>query len=272
MPVTSEPIQGYAPISGAQIFFEVSGQGEPLLLIHAGVADSRMWDAQAARWAESRRVIRCDMRGFGLSAHAPGAFTFHDDLAELLRSLGVARADVVGASFGGAVALDLTLAHPELVGRLVLVAPALGGYVFETPAMREFFAQENALLAADDVDGAVELNMRMWVDGVGRDAGLVPPEIRAKVAEMQRLAFVLPPADGEDALDLEPPAIERLGDIAQPTLVMVGTNDQAEFRTIAKLVAQHIGNARYEEVVGAAHMISMEQPDTFARLVEQFLA
>src|SRR5947209_17479056 len=109
---------GFLDVQGAPLYYEVAGQGYPLLLIHAGIADSRMWDEQFQVFARQYRVIRFDLRGYGQSAIPPNLFAEYEDTAVLLHSLGADKAHVVGIAFGGKIAIDLTLAHPEMVTSL----------------------------------------------------------------------------------------------------------------------------------------------------------
>src|SRR5688500_4113635 len=123
---------GMADVNGARIYYEVAGEGEPLVLVHAGIADSRMWDGQLTAFADRNRVIRHDMRGFGMSAMVDGPFSHHDDLRGLLDSLDVERAHLVGCSMGGGAVLDFALGYPQRVVNLVLVGSAVGGFSPDT--------------------------------------------------------------------------------------------------------------------------------------------
>lgn len=269
---TTETRTGYLPFNGTELYFETKGTGNPLLLIHAGVADRRMWEQQFEEFSRSHFVIRCDLRGFGLTRNPPGDFAHHADIAALLRSLRVESARVVGASFGGSVAIDFAISHPGMVDALVLAAPALGGYDFASAAILDFFEAEEAAFERGDLDTATELNLRMWVDGFGRQPGTVSPDIREQVREMQFHIFLQAQQPGGNSKNLAPPAIDRLHEIAVPTLVLIGDHDAAEFLSIADLIARRIQNARLVTIPGAAHLPSMEKPGEFNRRVLEFLA
>jgi len=263
---------GFASVEGARLYYETSGAGEPLLLIHAGVADSRMWEAQWELFAAQYQVIRYDMRGFGRTEVTAGStFTGHDDAAALLRHLGVERAAVVGISFGGMIALDLALAYPELVRALVLGAPSVDG---EPPSqtLRQFGREEAALLERGDLDGATELNLRTWVDGPQRGPGEVNALVREQVRVMQRAAFELVLPEGFDQEGLDPPAAQRLAEVAAPTLVLVGDLDLPDKVQSAQRLAEAIPGAQHTLIPGVAHMLNMERPGEFNRLVLTFLA
>ena len=125
--MTTSSEQGSVEINGAQIAYEIAGAGHALTLIHAGIADKRMWDAQFATFAESYRVLRYDIRGFGQSTLPAGPYTMREDLRALLQHLGIARTHMIGISMGGSIAIDFTLDYPEMVSALIPVAAGISG-------------------------------------------------------------------------------------------------------------------------------------------------
>lgn len=261
---------GFADVNGGRLYYEVAGSGQPLLLIHAGVADSRMWDNQWSLLAQHYRVIRYDIRGFGQSALTPGAFASYEDAAELLRFLNIERAHVIGMSWGGKIAIDLALAHPEMVQLLVLGAPSVGGAPQSEEVIR-FGQEEDALLERGDLVGATELNLRMWVDGPHRTPEQIDPVVRERVREMQFHAFSLPFLGEVNQYELEPPAIERLNEIRAPTLVIVGDLDVDEKVLLAQRIVGEVVGARLVTRADVGHMVSMERPDEFNQIVLKFL-
>lgn len=262
---------GMAPVNGAELYYEVEGVGAPLLLLHAGVADSRMWEQQALALAEHYRIIRCDLRGFGRTDVPPAPFAYHDDVAGLLDFLDVERAHLLGCSFGSQVALDVALAHPQRVRSLILAAPSVGG---EAPSsrIRRFWEQEEAALEAGDLEAAVELNLRLWVDGPQRAPQAVASAVRRRVYAMQLEAFQKDVPEGAQWLRLSPPAIQRLDAVQAPTLILVGQLDLEEKRVLARRLEREIAGAAAVVVDGAAHMLSMERSQTFNRHVLDFLS
>ncbi len=262
---------GFLDVQGAPLYYEVTGQGYPLLLMHAGVADSRMWDEQFQVFARLFRVVRFDLRGYGQSVIPPNLFADYEDPAVLLRSLGIEKAHVVGISFGGKIAIDFTLAHSEMVSSLVLAAPDVGGYP-ASAKVRQFNEEEAHLLEQGDLDAAAELNVRTWVDGPRRTPEQVNPGVRERVREMQYHAFTVPVPEGADEIPLEPPAIERLVEIRVPTLLIIGEYDLEDKHTLVNLLAREISGAQRVVVANAAHMVNMEQSEEFNRLVLDFLA
>jgi 3-oxoadipate enol-lactonase len=270
MPMRTEARSGFAEVSGAKLYYEVAGEGDPLLLLHAGVGDSRMWDDQWEEFSRHFRVIRTDLRGFGRTVVPSGRFSYHEDLAALLRYLGEEAACVIGLSFGGRVAIDFALAHPEMVRVLILGAPVVSGHK-PSQVLQRFSKEEDALLERGDLEGATELNLRMWGDGPSRTPDQVDPAVRERVRAMQMDVFRVPVPDDAEDEPLEPPAMERLQEIRVPTLIIVGELDQPDFLEIADTLAESIEGARKEVVPGVAHLPSLEKPKEFNLIVEAFL-
>lgn len=124
--------KGFAAINGANLYYEVAGSGHPLVLVHAGIADNRMWDDQFSAFANQYRVIRFDQRGYGQSPPMEGEFARHNDLYELLKFLKVERAYLIGCSMGGRVCLDFALEHPDIAAALIMVGSGPSGFDFKT--------------------------------------------------------------------------------------------------------------------------------------------
>ena len=256
--------------NGAKLYVEAAGSGHGLVFIHAGVADSRMWDAEFAAFQERFRVVRFDLRGFGRSPMVPGSFAYHDDVVAVMDAAGVPTATLVGCSFGARVAMDACLANPSRVDRLVLVAPGLSS-MDDDPDIQKFGEEEDALVEKGDLEGATELNLRMWVDGPFRRPGQVSSDVREQVRVMQLDAFRVPVPEGVHRVRLEPPADDRLAEIGVPTLVIVGALDlPVKFRT-AERIEGSIPGARRVVIPDAAHMVTLERPAEFQRILREFL-
>jgi pimeloyl-ACP methyl ester carboxylesterase len=262
--------EGIVEVPGGSLYFQQSGEGEALVLIHAGIADSRMWDDQAHPFAERFHVICYDVRGFGRSSDAAGDFAHYEDLRTILDHLSLPGVHLVAVSMAGSIAIDFALAYPERVLSLTLVATGPNGYDRWGEEIRSGWAEEEAAIEAGDMERAIEINLRMWVDGPQRQPADVDPAVRSRVREMLELNL---PRQGEgEAQDLEPAAINRLGDIRTPALVIVGDKDVPEIIDSSRLLAREIRGASIEEMAGVAHLPNMERPAEFNRLVLDFLA
>lgn len=221
-----------------------------------------MWEPQWGALTERHRTIRCDLRGFGDSPLPDGAFNNADELIRLLDALGIDRASVVGASFGGRVALELAATWPERVDRLILLCGGWEG-VEPDPELQAFAEEEEELLDEGEVDAAVELNVRTWLGPDASDAS------RSLVRRMQRRAFEvqLEAGDGPEVehRDLNPRTVEA------PALTVSGAQDFVHFRQVAAALAELIPNAEHLELDWAGHLPSLERPDLMAGLLLEHL-
>jgi pimeloyl-ACP methyl ester carboxylesterase len=247
-------------------------QPSTVLLLHAGIADSQMWRPQIeALVTAGYRVLAPDLRGFGQRALEPVPFSHLRDLEVLLDG----PAAVVGNSLGGRVALELSLYRPELVERLVVIAPGLPGWEWSAET-RAGWAEEETAYESGEVEAAAEASVRMWVDGPRRTPEEVDSTIRSDVRamvlrsyEMQRDGWE---AGAREEVLLDPPVNTRLAEIDCPTLVIVGEEDVADMRSLAAHIADAVSGARLVEVSGAAHLPSLERPDEINELLLAFLA
>lgn len=269
MPETTHVTHQVAPVNGAEIHYEADGSGPAIVLMHAGIADRRMWDAQTPDFRATNRVIRYDLRGFGTTAMPPGAFSHRDDLAGLLRHLDIASAIVVGASFGGRVAIEFALEYPDMVDALVLAGSALGGYPFSED-LDIFEAEIEEAHESGDLDRAAEVDVRVWIDGPRRTPDQVDPAFRKRAHELARGVYEVMSFDGQPQR-MEPPAIERLRELRVPTLIVAGDLDQPDILRIADQLVTESPGARRIFMDGTAHLPSMERPERFNTILRDFL-
>jgi pimeloyl-ACP methyl ester carboxylesterase len=242
------------------------GAGPVVVLLHAGVADGRVWEPQVELLAQRYRLIRPDLRGFGRTPLPPEPYTDADDVVALLDELGISASHVVGSSLGGRVALELAQAHAEYVASLVLLCPAFSG-LEPTPAVRSFGQQEEALLDAGAIDEAVELNVETWL---GPEASA---EAQDLVRLMQKQAF-----DAQQAADSDPtfpwpePVAVDPAQLSVPTLVVSGDHDLDHFQNVARYLASTIKGAELVSLPWAGHLPGLERPQAITELVLGFLA
>ena len=261
---------GTAEVNGARIYYESAGEGEPLVLVHAGIADSRMWEGQLTAFADRYRVIRYDMRGFGRTAMVEGPFSHHEDLHALLDYLGLEQTHLVGCSMGGGAVLDFALEYPQRAGKLVLVGSAVGGFGPDFDPPKEW----DELVAAEeagDLELVSELEVGIWVVGPERSPDEVDTSVRDLVCEMNLITLRNEAAGLGEEWEPEPPAADRLPDVQAPTLLIVGDEDQPRVFAAADLLEKEIPNVRKVVMHGTAHVPNMERPEEFNRLVLDFL-
>ena len=263
--------EGFGRVNGASFHYEVMGEGEPLVLVHAGIADGRMWDGQFEAFAGRYRVIRYDMRGFGRTVvTSGGTHSHHDDLRGLLDYLGIEQARFVGCSMGGKTVIDFALEFPGRTRALVLVGSAVGGFEPDVDPPKEW----DELVAADeagDLERVSELEVRVWVDGPYRGTDRVEPAVRDLVREMDLIALKNEAAGSGAEKPLEPPAANRLIEVQVPALVLVGDRDRPEIVATAYLLEERLPNAQMVVMPDTAHLPNMERPEEFNRIVLEYL-
>ncbi|MEZ4859833.1 MAG: alpha/beta fold hydrolase [Caldilineaceae bacterium] len=261
---------GYAPVNGTELYYETLGEGSPLILIHGGQLDRRMWDEQFRVFAQSHRVIRYDVRDHGLSKCPAGAYAHHEDLQGLLEHLQIGQATLMGLSLGALIAIDFALVHPDKVNALLLVSPGLSGYAAPSEQVLANHAQMIKAWEAGDMESVVEYFLRSWVDGPQRTQAQVDALVRERVRSMALERIIQGPSEGEPQ-PLTPPALDRLGEIHVPTLVVVGDLDMPDILAIAEILVGGIATAERTVMPGVAHMANMEHPAEFNQLVQDFL-
>ncbi|MEU0695467.1 alpha/beta hydrolase [Streptomyces niveus] len=247
--------------------YTVTGNGPPVVLVHAGVADHRMWDAIVPGLTERHTAISYDLRGFGGSAPPAGPFSETDDLRLLLDHLGHERVRLVGASWGGRVAVDFALEHPDRVRSLALLAPPWPGYDWSA-GMVAYDEAETAALAAGDIDVAVQVNLDMWLRGPAREWHDVDPALAGQLRASVRTALMNQDVVDEHSRDGE---AGHIGTIAVPTLVGIGSLDVADFQDIARRYAAGIPGATLVEFPTAAHLIALDAPGELTAALVPFL-
>jgi 3-oxoadipate enol-lactonase len=233
------------------------------LLLHAGIADRRMWAPQVdALRAAGHEPVAPDLPGFGEEPLVPPTVDYVTFAAERSGGPGA----VVGCSFGGRVALELAAARPHLVERLVLVAPGLASTAWSEETQAGF-AEEEELVEAGDLAGAAAQQARMWLG----------PDAEASVHELTEAMTLRSyeqqlPVDGRvRGVWPEPSAETRLAEIAAPTLVVMGSDDLPELHDVAARLVREMPDARLAAIQGAGHLPSLERPDELDRLLVEFL-
>ena len=256
-------------INGARIHYERVGEGMPVIFLHAGVADARMWRSQVDVLARQFDVITPDMRGFGASELRPEEWSPVEDLLGLVDELHLKPAHLVGCSVGGGLAIDFALEHGERISKLVLVAPGVGGLPPD-PSDATLWEEVERAEKSGDVDAMLRAEARLWLDGPTRPEGYVRDPVRKFMVEMNG-SNVGQDWEHAPTRKLEPPAADRLQEITAPTLLIVGDHDLATVYKAADLVTEKVPHVRKVVIHDAAHLPNLEHPDEFNRVVLDFL-
>ncbi|MGW5747685.1 alpha/beta fold hydrolase [Amycolatopsis sp. NPDC003861] len=272
-------------VGGTAFGYDEAGEGPAVVLLHAAIGDRRMWDAQFTELAAGHRVIRYDRRGFGETGGEAGEHAHYEDLLALLDARGIEQAALVGASMGGACALDAALAAPERITRLALLGSGLTGHTWPDHMQADLARLTEELFPGDrlaryqartvevdpaDVRAMAEANIRYMVAGPSRDVSVLPPEMVALVREMceqvYRHDWTAP-----QWTERIPDTRHRLAEITTPALVVIGTADAPGLVELSAHLAESLPRAELVELADTGHLPSMERPDEVNALLRKFL-
>ncbi|MHA2225862.1 MAG: alpha/beta fold hydrolase [Candidatus Hodarchaeales archaeon] len=268
---TPNTIQGYLSVGGGKLRFDTCGKGFPLIFIHAGVADRRMWDHQLSFFAENYQVIRYDLRGYGESQTDSVSFCSVEDLRTIFNEFKLQKAIIIGCSKGGEVALGFTLEYPELVERLVLVGSGVVGY---EPSDKDYWKKVLDAIQRKDVHDIVQLTIDMWVVGPTRKSTSVKPEVLELAKEMLSTSYERPLfslLSKEWFHDRTKNLFQHLTEIKAPTLILIGEHDNLDLLEIANRLHEGITNSKKILIQNTAHLPSMEEPHLFNQILQEFI-
>ncbi|TCC64429.1 alpha/beta hydrolase [Kribbella pittospori] len=236
----------------------VVGDGPAVLLVHAGVADARMWARQVDELRENHRVITLDLRGYGETPLEVGAkYSDAGDLLAVLDEVGADSVAAIGSSYGGYVVQQAASRQPERFNRLVLLCAPTDD-VHPTDDLRAVWAQENELIEAGDVDGATDLMVRSWI---GPDAD---DDARELLRAMQKRAYELQIAAGD--VDNEEYAVEP-EKLTMPVRLITGAHDFQFFADCATYLAERLPNVERIDLPWAGHLPTLERPGEAGALI-----
>jgi pimeloyl-ACP methyl ester carboxylesterase len=255
----------------ATLAAEVVGSGEPVVFLHAGVCDSRMWRAQLDGVGAAHQAIAYDRRGFGETRAEPEDFSAVADLMAVLDARANGRpAILVGCSQGGGIALDAALRHPSSVRALVLVSPNVTGApeAVYPPDIRRLMAQLKEAQEAGDLDRVNAMRARLLLDGPLAPEGRVMGEARRLFLDMNGIVLRSPPTGSN--LDAAP-AFPRLGEITVPSLVICGDLEFPHIQERCRQIAARLANGSCHALTGTAHVPSLDRPADVTGLLAAFI-
>ena len=261
---------GFVAVSGGRLYYESIGSGPTVVLLHGGNLDCRMWDEQLPILRSHFRVIRYDARGFGRSGPADTVYQAHTDLYALLQQLAVGRVSLVGLSLGGRIAIDFALNHPDMVDKLVLAGPGLSGW-------RDWSAEDTTwhLTARRAGHARDSIGMAMaWLTSDYMRPAMEQPQLATRLRLMaadNATYWMGLFRHGDLEREADPPALGRLSAMRAPTLLLVGDRDSPVIRVIVDTLASRIHTSAVVVIRGSGHMVNMERPADFNRVVLHFL-
>ncbi|KUF13638.1 alpha/beta fold hydrolase [Streptomyces silvensis] len=268
--MTDTPDVFFLDTPDGPLAYRDSGWGAPLVLLHGGFVDHRMWDEQIAHFSRNFRVIAPDVRGHGWSSNASVPFRQTDDLAALLRHLDVGPAVLVGLSMGAGIAVDTALEHPALVRALVVSGAGTSEPEFDDPWVKAIQAEWARAAAAGDAAGFAAAHL-LFVAGPHRTFDDVDQDVIVRVRDM--VTHTLSKHTGD-----EPPSIlpvtdtwARAAELDVPVLALSGAVDSDDCKGMAARLADSVADGRTVTVENCAHYPNMERPDAFNDALQGFL-
>lgn len=258
----------------ATLAAEVSGSGDPVVFLHAAVADTRMWSAQMAGLSASHKAIAYDRRGFGKTRYQDEHFSSVADLMTLLDAVAEGRpAILVGCSQGGRIALDAALEHPSRVSGLVLIAPNVPGAPepANPPEIENLLAQQKEIIETGNMDRINAIKARIWLDGPLVPEGRVTGPARQLLLDMNAIVLQSPPTGTDVDVSAITPAFHRLEEITMPSLMIWGDLDFPHIQERCRLVADKLVNGSSQVLTDTAHLPSLDRPDDVTSLLMTFI-
>ncbi len=264
-------------VKGGSIYYEARGNGVPVVLIHAGYLDRRMWDSQFDALSRTCHAIRYDVRGFGKSEAGNSTYSDAVDLKSVLDSLEVESAILVGVSNGGRIALDFAVEYPERTRALVLMNFGVSGYEPEGPeeeslleglqdtesryveALERGNYREAATIDVDTWTPLVEDKTREWLIAIAT-------ENVAKQAEYSEDFN-----SGKLQVSPEPPAFRRLENLKMPVLMILGDRDLPGQVQVVRRMHRLIPNSELIVIEGADHIASLSKKKEFDIVLSEFI-
>jgi pimeloyl-ACP methyl ester carboxylesterase len=256
---------GRAKLAGIE-----AGDGLPVVFLHAGVADKRMWVSQIEAVAEEGwQAIAYDRRGYGETTSPDETFNHLDDLEALLDARDIHAAVLVGCSMGGGLAIDFALKNPGRVIGLVLVGTSVTGGPYEL-----LDSEQAVVMAEEDAEDRGDRDMlnkvqaHAWLDGPRGPSGRVSGAARELFLDMNSIALKQPELTLEER---RPDAWQRVGEVGSPTLLIVGDQDFNYLIQRHEHLSEEMPNAFAVVLEGVAHIPSIERPDLVNPLLLEFL-
>ena len=267
-----ESKSGYIEINETKIYYEIAGTGEPLVLIHGWILDSRCWDYQFDEFSHHYRVLRYDLRGFGRSSlpDTNKSYSHTTDLVSLLDTLQIDKAHILGHSFGGTIAIDFVLNNPQRVHSLILADAAMNlqGYKVTDEAVKSWLTDT----WKTSQEKGIEEAKKTWLNGSPFKQALKNKRAAILLTKMVNEYSGWHWKNNDPDISPKPYPQERLNDIKVPTLILVGELNTQIYHEITDIQRKNIPNSTKKIIPNSGHMLNIENPDKFNDYVLNFLS
>ncbi|TDH25116.1 alpha/beta hydrolase [Segetibacter sp. 3557_3] len=266
-------LSGYVNVDGTKVYVEAGGKGDPVILVHAGFMDRRMWKYQTPALLNKHQVVLVDLPGHGQTIDTMQAPLAEKVIRVVMDSLHIHTAAFAGISLGAAAVLDFATSYPDKVGKLVLISAGLSGWEEGRqlqPDTREYFKLLDTSLKKRDTAAAAEVFTHYWLEGPKRSNVDVDSSLRRTVLNTIYYNMKQHRASGWPKSS-SPSAIHKLAMIKAPVLLIAGTEDMNEVLQINKYLATNITGAKQVMVPDAGHFLNLERPQELNKALLQFL-
>ena len=259
---------GFIQIDNSKIYYEVFGQGEPIILIHAGVTDSRMWNYQIDDLSKRYKVIRFDQRGFGKSSIPEKNYNPIQDILTLMDSCQITKAHIVGISLGALQAIDLAIEYPDRVKTLIVSGASFPDWQLPKDVI-DRHVEFTQYVMENGPDSAVKrmLTDSFWSKSIPDNKYKESRQLFEQILKENKNSFTI----NWQLRELPTGLVNSLEQIDCPVLMFRPENDMASIMPIADTIAENISNIKIVEIGDASHLLNMEKPVEFNRTIIEFI-
>lgn len=260
-------VSGFFNINDARIYCEELGEGQCIILIHGFAMDTRTWDRQFGVFAQRFRVVRYDLRGFGKSDLPKAQYSTLDDLRVMMDRFDIEKACIIGISLGGSLAVEFALTHPDRVTGLVLAGSTLRGYPYSDDYVKEFLHYRKIARREGTAVAQSELLGNPLLRSIAQKPALFEL-VKTMIRDYSGFHWLT----HDPHRVFYPPAIARLSEIACPVQIIFGQHDIPDLQGVADQLIREIKHARTVMIPDVGHIVNMEAPEQFNRIVLDFLS
>jgi len=263
---------GYVNIGKLQVYYNVHGKGEPLLLIHAGLQNSSMWDPQVDELQDKFKIITLDLPGHGKTKGTDTTIFVSQVVKSVLDQLGIASANVAGLSMGSVVAQEFTVAYPSMVKRLILLSAGANGYDKNIDSItRSWYPKMQEALKAKDNEKAATIFADTWAKGPYRVVGQVKKGAYQYVYNTTLETFNTQGAFNYPTLEKGEVAVKKISTIKCPVLIIDGDKDLPFINVSSFFLQKQMPQAKRVTLKGVAHMLNLEMPEKVSEIIKDFI-
>lgn len=265
--------KGSIKAGNLNVYYERSGNGEPLLLLHAGLQDHTMWAQQVTTLSKQFEIITPDLPFHGKTTGIDTTLLAKEAIRILLDSLHLQRVSMAGLSMGASVVQDFIIAYPQRVNKSILISAGINGHEKRHPvdsvSMGWYAEFIKAIENKDTVGAAVEFT-KAWAEGIYRSKDSLKAPVSKYVYQTTLQNLRAHKLAGWPILQNNPPAIENIAGVKLPILLIDGDKDLPHISVTSEYLQKNIKGAKRVTIKNVAHMLNMEKPEDLNRLILKF--